>query len=253
MPTSQTVTYSGQGIVPHYQPNKPLITNVKLPPDVTLAKGTVLGQVVGSGTAVNEVQTLTITGVPTGGTFTISYRGQTTTAIAHNATAATVQAALVALSTIGAGNVTCTGGALPGAAVVITFTGDFAGSVRTLATATGAFTGGTDPAIAIALTTAGKPAGGYFAAYDDDASNGLEVARAILQWNCATDSVADVTFGLVSGSADFNRTGQVAPAYFSGYFLISDLTGLDAAAVVDFGKIISGSISSTGAVLQVGG
>ncbi|WPH57890.1 major tail protein [Gordonia phage RayTheFireFly] len=40
---------------------------------------------------------VTITGGPTGGTFTLTYRGKTTAPIAYNATAATVKAALVAL------------------------------------------------------------------------------------------------------------------------------------------------------------
>lgn len=100
-----------------------------------------------------ETQTLTITGTPTGGTFTITYAGQTTAAIAYNATAATVQAALVALSNIGAGNVVCTGGVLPGTAVVISFAGGaLAGTAPALATTTGSLTGGTTPAAAIAVT-----------------------------------------------------------------------------------------------------
>jgi YD repeat-containing protein len=40
-----------------------------------------------------------------GGTFTLSFNGQTSSALAHNASAATVQSALQALSTIGSGNV----------------------------------------------------------------------------------------------------------------------------------------------------
>ena len=93
---------------------------VKLQADATFGQATLLGTTT---TAVNEVQTLTMTGTPTGGTFRLSFKGATTTAIAHNASAATVQAALEALVTIGTGGVTCTGGALPGTAVVITFAG----------------------------------------------------------------------------------------------------------------------------------
>jgi hypothetical protein len=48
-------------------------------------------------------------GAASAGTFTLTYKTQTTSAIAFNATAATVQAALVALTSIGAGNVTVTG------------------------------------------------------------------------------------------------------------------------------------------------
>lgn len=57
-------------------------------------------------TAVSEVQTIEITG--TGGTFTITWSGQTTSALAYNASAATVQAALWALSNISDNDVTVT-------------------------------------------------------------------------------------------------------------------------------------------------
>ena len=46
---------------------------------------------------------------PNGGTFALSYGGHTTTAIAYNADAVTVQDALVALASIGAGQVSVTG------------------------------------------------------------------------------------------------------------------------------------------------
>lgn len=54
--------------------------------------------------ATNQAtQTLSVYGSPTGGSFALSYGGQTTAPIAYPATASTVQAALAALSTIGAG------------------------------------------------------------------------------------------------------------------------------------------------------
>lgn len=104
----------------------------------------------------NEVQTLTITGTPTGGTFTITFGGQTTDPIAYNASAAAVELAFEALPNVGAGNGTCAGGALPGTPVTITFTGALAGVDVPLATADGSgLTGGTTPDAAIALTTSG--------------------------------------------------------------------------------------------------
>ncbi|UUO04621.1 hypothetical protein M4951_14605 [Blastopirellula sp. J2-11] len=62
----------------------------------------------GSATGVNEIQTVTLQGSPTGGTFTLTYSGQTTSALAYNADAATVEAALEALSNIGSGDVAVT-------------------------------------------------------------------------------------------------------------------------------------------------
>jgi hypothetical protein len=105
---------------------------------------------------VNETQTVTITGTPTGGTFTLSYAGQTTAGIAWNATAAAVKSALEALTTIGTGNVGVTGGPAPGTAFVVTFRADLGITDVALMTASAAsLTGGTSPAVGVAQTTAG--------------------------------------------------------------------------------------------------
>lgn len=103
----------------------------------------------------NEVQTVTITGTPTGGTFTLTFAGETTAAIAYNANAAAVQAALVALGNVNSGDIVVTGGALPGTAVTLTFGGQYAGTNVPALTATSSLTGGTSPAITVATTTAG--------------------------------------------------------------------------------------------------
>lgn len=100
-----------------------------------------------SGTA--EVQTATITGGPAGGTFTLTYDGNTTSALAFNATGATVQTALRLLPGLSA--VTVAGAA--GGPYVVTFPASL-GDVNAL-TATGSFTGGTTPAIAVVTTTPG--------------------------------------------------------------------------------------------------
>ena len=109
-----------------------------------------------SSTQASEVQTVTITGTPTGGTFTLSFRGQTTSALAYNATSGTVTTALEALSTIGAGNVTLTGGPGPGTPYVVTFASALANQSVDTIVAVGAFTGGTAPAIAVVKTTPGS-------------------------------------------------------------------------------------------------
>lgn len=102
----------------------------------------------------NEVQTVTITGGPTGGTFTLTYSGQTTTGIAYNAAASAVQTALRALSNIGDSDVTVTGSA--GGPYTVTFTGDLATTDVAALTASGAsLTGGTSPGVTIATATPG--------------------------------------------------------------------------------------------------
>lgn len=103
--------------------------------------------------ASNEVQTVTITGSPTGGSYTLTFQGQTTGSIAHNAAAAAVQAALVALSNIGMGNVTVTGST--GGPYTCTFGGDLAQLNLPAMTATASLTGGTSPAVGVATTQQG--------------------------------------------------------------------------------------------------
>ncbi len=114
------------------------------------AEGTDLPTALTAGTS--EVQTVTVTGAPTGGTFTLTYSGATTAAIAYNAAATAVQTALEALSNLVPGDVTCGGGPLPATPVTVTFNG--LGNVAQM-TATGAFTGGTTPAVAVTTTTPG--------------------------------------------------------------------------------------------------
>jgi hypothetical protein len=103
----------------------------------------------------NEVQSIAITGTPTGGTFTLTYGSETTAPIAYNASAANVQSALLALSAFSAGDVVATGGPLPGTPVVLTFGGTLGRSNVVSLSATGSFTGGTTPSIAVTTTTPG--------------------------------------------------------------------------------------------------
>lgn len=110
-----------------------------------------------NGTSTADVQTITITGTPTGGDFPLVFDGQATI-VAWDATASNVQSALQALSTIGSGNVTCTGGPLPGTAVVCTFAGTKAtGQQPLMTTYSGNLTGGSSPTVAVAHTTPGEP------------------------------------------------------------------------------------------------
>ena len=58
-----------------------------------------------------------------GGTFTLTFQGQTTAPLAYNATAAQVQAALEALADVGAGDVVASGGPVSTANVSVNFRG----------------------------------------------------------------------------------------------------------------------------------
>ena len=109
-----------------------------------------------AGTSTSEVQTVTVNGTPTGGSFPLSFRGQPAT-IPFNATNTQVQTALQGLSTIGSGNATVAGGPLPGAAVTVTYAGTLAGQdVPALVPGTTAgLTGGTNVSVQVVSTTPG--------------------------------------------------------------------------------------------------
>lgn len=105
------------------------------------------------GDITNAVQTLEIGisgGVPSGGTFTLTFNGQTTGPIAYNATAATIQTALLALSSIGSGNVACTGTNINSRPVRVVFQAALGNAAQPAITANGA---GLTPAGAVTITT----------------------------------------------------------------------------------------------------
>lgn len=129
------------------------------PDNFLLASGMGAVSTQAAGSATNEVQTITITGTPTGGDFTLTFNGQTTGAIAYDADAATVELALEALSNIEVGEATCAGGALPGTPVTVTFSGQYAAQdVPLMTDDDSGLTGGTTPAVAVTETTPGVSA-----------------------------------------------------------------------------------------------
>lgn len=154
-----------------------------LQPRNVLKSGLPLGKVKTTGLyapyagPTSEVQTVTVTGTPTGGTYTLTWSGQTTAGIPFNASAAQVKAALEALSNVNVGDVAVTGGPHPGTPVVVTFTGQYLGDdqAQMTASATG-LTGGTSPAVNVTTTTAGGSA---------TASDGTEALAGFL----ATESM----------------------------------------------------------------
>lgn len=108
--------------------------------------------------AVDAVMELEVASA-SGGTFTITFKGQTTGNIAHNASAATVQTALLALTNLDTGDVVASGGALGTSPVVLTFGGDYAGLKVSGLSVNGANLTGTGASVAVNTTTEGAPAG----------------------------------------------------------------------------------------------
>ena len=96
-------------------------------------------------TGVSAVQLVTILGAPTGGTFTLSFGGQLTTALPFNATASAVQVALGALSIIGSTNISVSGNG----PYTVTFIGDLATCPVDLIVGISNLTGGTNPSVQV--------------------------------------------------------------------------------------------------------
>lgn len=90
------------------------------------------------------IQKVLLSGTPTGGTFTLTYSGQTTAAIPYNATAYQVEQALRVLTNIGVGNVIVGGGVGPTNGWFVNFVGALDFQAITLMTIdTTGLTGGT--------------------------------------------------------------------------------------------------------------
>ena len=106
--------------------------------------------------ARSEVQRLTATPTPILGTFTLTFGANTTSALQYTSTAAQITTALEALASIGAGNVTCTGGPINSASVTVTFQGGLANTNVATITASSSMTGN-PPTITVTTTTDGGP------------------------------------------------------------------------------------------------
>jgi hypothetical protein len=115
-------------------------------------------------TGTNAVQTVTV--AATAGTFTLTFQGATTAALAFDATAAAVQAALEALPSVGAGNVAVSG------AYAVAFVNRLGRNPMPLLVADGAgLAGGT---VSVVTTTAGVTApGGDLPPWGRDYSSSL--------------------------------------------------------------------------------
>ncbi len=143
-------TVDGDSVRARFAAGEFLPSGVVIAGDVATGKGALY-----SGTS-DEVQTLTVDA--TGGTFTLTFAGQTTAAIASEATAAAVEAALEALSNVAPGDVTVTGAA--GGPYTITFGGDLANTnVAAITTDATALTGGAGTAVVTTGTAGGADLG----------------------------------------------------------------------------------------------
>ncbi|MBW7990940.1 MAG: flagellar hook-basal body complex protein [Planctomycetes bacterium] len=157
--------------------------------------------------AVSELQTLTPDAVATAGTFTLTYGGETTAAIAFNAPTTgvgSIQEALEALSGVTAGDLTV-GGTTLAAAGTTTFTfANTVGDANAISFDLSGLTGPTQGGSTIAETTKGFKVQGVFGS---DATAALSNGKL---------TITDATAGY--SKADFKMawsdTNLTMPAYF---------------------------------------
>lgn len=103
---------------------------------------------------VNEVQKITFSAAPTGGTWAVSFGGYTTTALAYNIANAALTTALAALPSIGPNNVNAT---KTGNEISVEFRGALAAAPLALLGVATAFTGTNPPSASVSRWVAGSP------------------------------------------------------------------------------------------------
>jgi hypothetical protein len=237
--------YSGRKLVPIYKPEKADELPINLVPNQRYERGRLLGHVA---TPTNDVQTLTVTGTPTGGSLVIRAfdpfgGGSGTFVLPFDANAATAQTAV--RSVLGP-HITVSGGPLPGTALVFTASGSFVSMpINLMQIESNLLTGGATPGggASFVHTTIGANSG-QFGKYDPAGpDNGLRTARRINAYEVAVDSGGNVTFGPVAVEGYNGEVFPAATAYVSGYFDTKELYGLDATAVGQLGRLVHGTVA----------
>jgi RHS repeat-associated protein len=169
--------------------------------------------------AADAVQDVRLTGSPAGGTFTLTFNSQTTGGIAYNASAATVQSAVEALTSVGSGNVVVTDA--PGGGWEVRFAGTMAAQYQVQVTADGSgLTGGTSTGVAVSTISQGGNTGDVAAVTDP---RGLVTRTYADALGRTVRTVEDFTDGQVTDSSDkttgytYNAAGQTSlTAYLTG-------------------------------------
>ncbi|VTR93557.1 rhs repeat-associated core domain-containing protein : YD repeat protein OS=Isosphaera pallida (strain ATCC 43644 / DSM 9630 / IS1B) GN=Isop_2419 PE=4 SV=1: VCBS: RHS_repeat [Gemmata massiliana] len=190
--------------------------------------------------ATDAVQVIVLTGSPTGGTFALSFGGSTTSALAYNASAATVQAALAGLASIGSGNVQVSAAA--GGGWEVRFIGTKAGTYQAAITSNGAgLTGGTSPAASTSTINAGGDAGHAAEVTDSAGHVSRTYADALGR---TTRSVTNFVDGVVS-DADDKSTGYA----YNGAGMTSLIAYLTGGGVQTTGYVY-GVTAATGSTIE---
>lgn len=264
------IRYSEDVLVPFRRPDLAIENAIRLAASTSYRKGQALSQLTGT----NEIQTLTIGGTPTGGTFAIGYTGtalgtvtkQTTAPITWSATNATlianILAALQALPGIASSdssNVTVAALSLTAGigTINVTFVNSLGATDINQMTADNGLLTGTSPTTAFTTATAGVAgSNGTFLAYNSGGSDGSQSPKCFLRMACTTDANGLITLGDGTlGNDNFSKVLETS-AYFGGLFRCDELfndnasptpTALNSTVVTAVGgTIIEGTLAARG-------
>ncbi|MFI5457958.1 MAG: beta strand repeat-containing protein, partial [Isosphaerales bacterium] len=200
--------------------------------------------------ATSTVQTLSILGLPTGGTFTLTTSAPlpvgTTAAIPYNADAGTVQDALGAI--IGAGNVVVTGGPLPSGSLTITFQGADAQIAIPTLFATNSLTGEVSPSVEIATSTQNLVEGNFIGTDKaGTADRGNSNEGVLIEGASGNNTIG----GVLSTARNVISTNQwgirVDGSSATANLIEGNFIGTDSTGIAPLGNEINGVIISNNA------
>jgi hypothetical protein len=187
--------------------------------------------------STREVQTIDLSGGddPTGGTFTITVLGQTTSALAYNASAAAVQAAINLLPATGAGDITVS---LAGFVYTLYFP-YYLGNVSAVTVGSGSLTTGGSITVTIATTTGGVAASEVadrpliptqVSWYADTTSGGLggTLLTRVLDWSISDSGNRELfwTVNRANAGAAAGKADSEAPSMEISLTVEADAAGM---------------------------
>lgn len=224
----------------------------------------VFGQILEDGVTLtagtNEVQTLHKTGTVSGGTFTLTFKGETTAAIAFGATAGTIQAALLLLSNLDTGDVAVTGGAAGTADVIFTFGGIYASlDVPLIVVGNGSLTGGgtyditeTTPGAQISSSALKPISGDDWNIYADSAAGSLGGTKLTHCYE-ASWKITDLygpEWPANTSNASWNTYVDKKPTTEFKFKLQADSTGMGYLTQLRAGTPIFFRVEATGPIIE---
>ena len=264
--TPKTFTVEAGGFVRASKFTYGLVTGLSMEGsrDGVSLSGSMIGQRTSDGITLTagtaEVQTASKTDTVSGGTFTISFMGETTSAITYNAANSAVLSALEALPNIAPGDVTLGGGPINTTAVTITFAGQYASAdVPLMSINSGSLTGG--GTYDIVQTTAGAPlsqlalqpiSGKDWDFYLDTTGAGIGVTKLtrVFSWKWGIeDMYGPVWVGNTSEASWAAHVDTAASTSFS-FKVEADSTGMGYLTQLRAGTVVFPQIKCTGPTLN---